>query len=121
MGVRELQAEAKRRDLGTSRSKAELIQRLTAADEIGGSLIPAEDAPAADHFPQADAALPSAGPFRQAFPAGPEGPGEDEHLAYRQATIQAAIDAGCTVRGDAYRTGTVDGFEVYEVRVRAGG
>lgn len=57
--------------------------------------------------------------FRQTFPAGPEGPDEEEHLAYRQTTRQAAVEAGLVPRGDAYRTGTVDGHEVYEVRVRA--
>ncbi|MEU1309502.1 hypothetical protein ABZ419_11490 [Streptomyces cinnamoneus] len=52
------------------------------------------------------------------FPAGPEGPDEEEHLAYRQAVIQAALAAGHTPRGDAYRVGTIDGHEVYEVRLR---
>lgn len=126
MSIRQLQAECKERGLPSGRAKSELIDRLTADDATNAEALatpetPAETAPAHRADPPPDVVSGSAGrrTFRQTFPAGPEGPGEEEHLAYRQSTLQAAVDAGLTPRGDAHRVGTVDGHEVYEVPVRA--
>lgn len=133
----ELQQECKNRGLPSGRSKAELVQRLTDDDAAGGETAPSD--PETETAPepgdeQPDAAGQQPGPEAQAvtpdpdsapaptvirctFPAGREGPGEEEHLAYRQTTIQTAVDQGLTPRGDAYRVGTVDRHEVYEVAV----
>jgi hypothetical protein len=58
------------------------------------------------------------GVFRQDFEAEPGGPDEETHLAYRQATIQAAVEAGHAPRGDARLAVIADGRWVYEVAVR---
>lgn len=123
MGVRELQAEAKSRGLATSRVRAELIQRLTdhdAAKPADAPQAPAGDAPADEAVPPPEPAGAPAGPraFRRDFEAEAGGPDEETHLAYRQATVQAALEAGHLPRGDARLTATVDGRWVYEVSVR---
>lgn len=124
MSTRELQEECRRRGLPSGRAKTELVERLTEHDTE------AADAPAMPQAPAPNAPLPSVSPGDRAhsvpapvvqrlqFPAGPEGPDEEEHLAYRQAVIQAALKAGRIPRGDAYRVGTAGGYEVYEVRLR---
>lgn len=134
--IRQLQQECKARGLPSGRAKAELVQRLADVDAAGEQVLPqatqtaapeapAEAIPSPDTFPLSAPADPSAGllvapnRWRCEFPAGAEPPGEEDHLAYRQHTIQAAIDAGHTPRGDAFRTGTADGRDVYEVHVRA--
>jgi hypothetical protein len=49
---------------------------------------------------------------------GPGGLDDATHTALRQQTRDAAIAAGHTPRGDAYRVGTTAAGEVYEVNVR---
>ncbi|MFD9248505.1 hypothetical protein ACFVZP_01090 [Streptomyces bottropensis] len=56
--------------------------------------------------------------FRQTFDAEPGGPDEETHLAYRQATVQGAIEAGLSPRGDARLAENSGGVWVYEVSVR---
>lgn len=118
MSVQELRAESQRRGLGTARARADLIQRLT--DDDAASDTPAEDGPADEAVPLPELASSPAGPraFRQDFAAEAGGPDEETHLAYREATVQAAIEAGHLPRGDARLTATVDGRWVYEVSVR---
>lgn len=124
MSTRELQEECRRRGLPSARAKADLVERLTdhdsaLADEPAALQAPAPGEPPASTPPGDRSHLPTAPAVQQMrFPAGPEGPDEEEHLAYRQAVIQAALAAGHTPRGDAYRVGTIDGHEVYEVRLR---
>ncbi|MFF4346804.1 SAP domain-containing protein [Streptomyces sp. NPDC001530] len=118
MSVQELRAESVRRGLGTARARADLIQRLTDRDAAPDSS--AGDAPVDEAVPAPAPASAPAGPraFRQDFEAEPGGPDEETHLAYRQATIRAATEAGHTPRGDARLAATVDGRWVYEVSVR---
>lgn len=128
MNVQELRAECQRRDLGTARSRAELIQRLTDNDTHQPAeqlpeeqpTTPAEESPADTAPPSPEPATSPAGPhaFRETFQAEPGGPDEETHLAYRQATIQAATEAGHTPRGDARLAEIADGCWVYEVSVR---
>jgi hypothetical protein len=135
MSTRDLQEECRRRGLPSGRVKAELVQRLTDADaaetvsaddDFDDNAHPADSPDAvdetADPEPVQPASAPPAAPgvFRLDFQAEAGGPDEESHLAYRQATIQAAIEAGHVPRGDAYRTGTVDGREVYEVATGGG-
>lgn len=130
MSTRELQEECRRRGLPSGRVKAELAQRLTDADaevvsaddDFADELLPAGETDAADPEPvQPVSALPATpGVFRLDFEAEAGGPDEETHLACRQATLQAASEAGYVPRGDAYRTGTVDGREVYEVATGGG-
>lgn len=56
--------------------------------------------------------------YRCQFLARPDGPSEAEHLDYRRRTREAAVAEGLSPRGDARRTGTVDGHEVYEISIR---
>jgi len=125
MSVQELRAESMRRGLGTARARADLIQRLTDHDATEQQTATPPEAPVGDSQASAIAAPPgpastSTGPrtFRREFEAEPDGPDEETHLAYRQATVQAAIEAGHTPRGDARLASTVDGRWVYEVSVR---
>lgn len=130
MGVQELRAESQRRGLGTARAKADLIQRLTDHDaEQGGSVEDdfADDAelsggPAESAEPaESDAIEPAPAPirsFRKTFQAEPDGPDEETHLAYRESTLQAAIEAGLTPRGDARLAEAKNGVWVYEILVR---
>lgn len=130
MSAPQLRAESQRRGLGTARSRAELIERLTSddtANDAGAAEdfddlppTPAEETPATQAAPPPEPAVSPAGPhaYRMTFPAEPGGPDEETHLAYRQATVQAAIDAGHTPRGDARLAATTDGRWVYEVSVR---
>lgn len=135
MPTRELQEECRRRGLPSGRIKAELVARLTEADEAGdGSAeddfvddIPQQSTPEAPGETVATVEEPAATPpsgavvssvFHLDFPAEPGGPHEEDHARYRQATIQAAADAGLVPRGDARLAATVDGRWVYEVLVR---
>jgi hypothetical protein len=138
MTARQLQEECRRRGLPTARAKADMVQRLTDADATAadgseddfadGSVpeapttAPVNDTAEPEPVTPPPTAKPPAatppGVVQLTFPAGPEGPDGTEHLANRQAVLQAARDAGWEPRGDAYRTGTVDGRHVYEVRVR---
>lgn len=121
LSVQELREACQARGLGTARSKAELIQRLTDHDSkqdveaVTKLVIPAADMQDQRITPEPVA---PATVFRKAFPAEPGGPDEETHLAYRQATIQAAVDAGHAARGDARLAETSDGMWVYEVLVR---
>lgn len=138
MGVQELRAECQRRGLGTARARADLIQRLTADDAQGDAAFeddfadsaetaeeaasgnePADPVDAAS-VASAEPAIASVSPgtFRQEFQAEPGGPDEETHLACRDATRQAAIEAGYTPRGDARLAATVEGRWVYEILVR---
>lgn len=132
MATRDLQEECRRRGLPSGRVKAELVQRLTDADADAGSADDDFDDSTAGSThvvdetahpePVQPASAPPAEPsppgvFRLDFAAEAGGPDEETHLAYRQATLQAAVEAGLVPRGDAYRTGTVDGRELYEVAV----
>lgn len=131
MSTRDLQEECRRRGLPSGRVKAELVARLVEADgaevvsaddDFDDNAHPADSTDAVDETadPEPVSPQPAApGVFRLDFQAEAGGPDEEAHLAYRQATIQAAIEAGHLPRGDAYRTGTVDGREVYEVAVEA--
>jgi len=143
----QLQAECKRRGLPSGRVKAELVERLAAADaeeprpddDFADAAMTVEDEPETvvnEMFPQPEqtapqpiapqrtVSVPDPAPgvppsvFQHTFPAIPEGPNDDQHAAFRAQTRQAAAEAGLTVRGDARRVGTVDGREVYEVSVR---
>jgi len=114
MSVQELREACQARGLGTARSRAELIQRLT--DSGGDSAEPT----AAPESPASPTAV-VAGAFQQAFTAEAGGPDEETHLAYREATIRAAAEAGFQTRGDARRAATRDGMWVYEVSVRQAG
>ena len=133
MGVQELRAESQRRGLGTARSKADLIQRLTEHDaqqnttaeddfteDAAPSGAPAKPTPAAE--PEATARADSAPApiraFRKTFQAEPGGPDEETHLACRDATRQAALEAGLTPRGDARLAAASDDVWVYEILVR---
>lgn len=123
MSVQELRDETQSRGLGTARSKADLIQRLTDHDDAQLPATPA-DAPAADaqadeaDLPAEPAGAPAPRAFRQEFAAEPGGPDEETHLAHREATLQAALDAGHVTRGDARLTATTGGRWVYEVLIR---
>ena len=79
MSVSELRAESVRRGLGTARSRADLIQRLTDHDRAGAPEAETAEAPA--ETPQEETTPPSAagplaspGPFRKTFDAEPGGP-----------------------------------------------
>jgi hypothetical protein len=139
MTMRELQEECRRRGLPSGRAKAELVQRLTDADtaEAGsadddfndGGMLAADLTAAVNETVEPEPVLPQPKPratavpmglFRMDFDAEPDGPDEETHLAYRQATTQAARDAGAVPRGDAYLAATTGGRWVYEVRVRQG-
>lgn len=129
MSVQELRAECQARGLGTARSRANLIQRLTDSDNEHDAtlkvLSTAPTDPADDTVP-----APISGPdyvlpvravprvFQQTFDAEPGGPDEETHLANRQTTIQAAVEAGYRTRGDARLADTRNGQWVYEVAVR---
>lgn len=125
MTAGELQEECARRGLPSSRAaKAVMVQRLldhdteqqTAPDQTGTA------APASTTSEPA-AVAPAVAPvtaFRKMFNAELDGPDEETHLAYRQATIQAAAEAGLIPRGDARLADTRDGVWVYEVSVRQG-
>lgn len=135
MTAGELQAECARRGLPSSRAaKAVMAQRLADHDagsegaqesaevvEVAISVTP-ETVPAlfsdADAGPDADAGRAAPPVFRQTFDAEPGGPDEETHLAYRQATVQGAIEAGLSPRGDARLADNRDGVWVYEVSVR---
>ncbi len=133
MTAGELQKECARRGLPSSRAaKAVMAQRLTDHDagseaaqesaevvEVAISVTP-ETVPAlfADPDPDPDAGRAAPHVFRQTFDAEPGGPDEETHLAYRQATVQGAIEAGLSPRGDARLADNRDGMWVYEVSVR---
>lgn len=126
MSVQELRDETQGRGLGTARSKADLIQRLTDHDAAQPPATPAAPEAPADNAEADEAVLPAepadapAGPrsFRQEFPAEPGGPDEETHLAQREATLQAAQDAGHVTRGDARLVSTTGGRWVYEILIR---
>lgn len=126
MSVQELRAESQRRGLGTARARADLIARLTDNDNahdgaFEDDFAEPETASSADPVQPVSALPPTPlppGVFRLDFEAEPGGPDEETHLAYRQATLQAAVDAGHMPRGDARLAETVDGRWVYEVLVR---
>ncbi|MFF8482334.1 SAP domain-containing protein [Streptomyces antibioticus] len=113
MSVQELREACQARGLGTARSRADLIQRLAGHDARRG---PEDTVQAPIGSPEF--VIPAS--FTTTFPAEPDGPDEETHLAHRQATIQAAAAAGLVPRGDARRAATRDGVWVYEVSVRRG-
>lgn len=128
-----LQEECARRGLPSSRAaKAVMVQRLrdhdaetAAADETPRGGLVEQHAPQDEDTVPAPLSLPAhavaAEPvraFRKTFEAEPGGPDEETHLAYRQATIQAAADAGLSPRGDARLAENSGGVWVYEVSVR---
>lgn len=123
MSVSELRDACQARGLGTARSRAELIQRLTHDDAGQGDAVVVDALASPETTPAlfAEADTGSVVPqrvFRQTFDAEPGGPDEETHLAYRQATIQAAAAAGFQARGDARLASTRNGMWVYEVSVR---
>lgn len=120
MSVQELRAESQRRGLGTARARADLIQRLTDDDTNAAATaeVPADALADATAPPAQLSTATAPRAFRRDFEAEPGGPDEETHLAYRQATVQAAIEAGLIPRGDARLAATVDGRWVYEVSVR---
>lgn len=126
LSVGELRDACQARGLGTARSRAELIQRLTDHDAsaAGQGDVVVVDVPVTPETAPilfAEPETPSAAPqraFQQTFDAEPDGPDEETHLAYRQATIQAATEAGFQTRGDARLASTRDGMWVYEVSIR---
>jgi len=134
MSGSELQAECARRGLPSSRAaKAVMVQRLLDHDAQSTTADSADTPPAGGVIEGAQPAdtdtvpAPLSGPesvlptrvFQQTFPAELGGPDEETHLAYRQATLVAAADAGHQTRGDARLTAVRDGEWVYEVSVRA--
>ena len=123
MSVSELRDACQARGLGTARSRAELIQRLTDDDASQGDAVVVDVPVSPETTPAlfAEAGTRSVVPqrvFQQTFDAEPGGPDEETHLAYRQATVQAAAAAGLQTRGDARLASTRDGVWVYEVSVR---
>jgi hypothetical protein len=127
LSVGELREACQARGLGTARSRAELIQRLTDADAehrqpslAEGERVLSGDAVRGAAETAAFEPPTTAGPFvfRKTFDAEPDGPDEETHLAYRQGTIDAAAKAGLTPRGDARLAETGHGVWVYEVSVR---
>lgn len=122
MTAGDLQEECARRGLPSSRAaKAVMVQRLLDDDseqKTQGETKPETHGPVAAGAPPAAASVRS---FRKAFDAELGGPDEETHLAYRQATIQAAAEAGLIPRGDARLADTRGGVWVYEVSVRQGG
>lgn len=128
LNTKQLQDECRSRGLPTGRVKAELVKRLVEDDVTGEPPVPAtEDVPVTAAVPEVTSVpkeLSAAPPvYRRTFPAGREGPGEQEHLDYRLRTYEAALAAGLDPRGGplgAHRVGTVDGREVYEIRIRRG-
>ena len=128
MSIRELQEECRRRGLPSGRVKAELVERLTGHDaDEGPSLADGDyalsstavrEAAAEANLELPEAPAPRA--FRLEFPAELGGPDEEVHLACRQATVQAAIEAGLIPRGDARLAQVQGDVWVYEVSVRAG-
>lgn len=133
MGVQELRAESQRRGLGTARARADLIQRLTDhdaqhegtfEDDFTEGVVPS-DAPAeltasaeTGTAARADSSPAPIRAFRKTFTAEFGGPDEETHLAYREATRQAAVEAGLIPRGDARLAEAGDGVWVYEISVR---
>lgn len=133
MTTRQLQELCRSRGVPTSRAKADMVARLTADDSLpdvslteGEFVLSASAVRAvgaqADHHGLGDTPnseqLVAPGTFQMTFPATDGGPDDEEHLANRQATLQAAREAGFETRGDAHRTGTVGGQHVYVVGVR---
>ncbi|MEV0220890.1 SAP domain-containing protein [Streptomyces sp. NPDC050704] len=152
MTTPQLQAECKRRGLPSGRVKAELVERLTAADTEDEAVPVAESPDVADssdtptvilsdgeQVPQPDVTVdaqpdllpPAPEPFethepepaapasfRRTWLLGPGGLDEATHTQLRQQTREAAVAAGHTPRGDAYRVGTTADGEVYEINVR---
>ncbi|MFI5473204.1 hypothetical protein ACIA6D_23560 [Streptomyces cacaoi] len=128
-----LQEECARRSLPSSRAaKAVMMQRLldddatrTEAPSEQGDIVPAPTEAVNDSAtPEPVVTPPAAAPvsvFRKTFDAEPGGPDEETHLAYRQDILQAAANAGLTVRGDARLAESSGGVWVYEVSVRQGG
>lgn len=137
MSGSELQEECARRGLPSSRAaKAVMVQRLLDHDAEndspsaqpygeGGVLTPALTEAVNDSgAPEPVVGPPTAAPIRvftKTFPAEPDGPDEETHLAYRQATLAAATDAGYQTRGDARLAAIRDGDWVYEASVRQAG
>ena len=131
---KQLQDECRRRGLPTGRMKAEMVQRLADYDVAQADdgtddfdepiALPPAEAQTANAPDGPDPEMPAPvgpstpGVHQCRFPAKSEGPTEPEHADYRRRTLDDAVALGLNPRGDAYRTGTVDGFEVYEVRVR---
>ena len=74
------------------------------------------DGPAPLPDPAPEGPVPTS--YRCSFLARPDGPSEAEHLDYRRRTRDAAVGEGLSPRGDARRTGTVDGHEMYEISIR---
>lgn len=142
MSGSELQEECARRNLPSSRAaKAVMVKRLlddddaeqpppgavvSSPDEAAGDVVPAlltgpESVIPARVIQDMQIGLAAAEPvrvFTKTFPAEPGGPDEETHLAYRQATLTAAADAGHHTRGDARLAAVRDGEWVYEVSVR---
>lgn len=146
MTTPQLQAECKRRGLPSGRVKAELVARLTEAgavdedsadDDFGSAveveladgehvirpdvpvtaqpdLLPPAPEPFEPHEPEP--AAPST--FRATWTLGPGGLDDATHTTLRQQTHDAAVAAGHTPRGGAYRVGTTADGEVYEISVR---
>lgn len=144
MSGSELQQECARRGLPSSRAaKAVMVQRLLdddAEQPPSGGIVGSSDEAAVDAVPALLAGPESVIParviqdmqiglataepirvFQQTFDAEPGGPDEETHLAYRQATLAAAADAGYQTRGDARLAAVRDGEWVYEVSVRQAG
>lgn len=128
MTAGELQKECARRGLPSSRAaKAVMVQRLADhdAEQEQPSLSDGERVLSGDAVRKAatEAAFepPATEPvraFRKTFEAEHGGPDEETHLAYRQATVQGAIEAGLSPRGDARLAEDSAGVWVYEVSVR---
>ena len=74
--------------------------------------------PLPGHLPGPVPTEPAPTSYRCQFLARPDGPSEAEHLDYRRRTRAAAESEGFSPRGDARRTGTMDGHEVYEISIR---
>ncbi|MGY6019588.1 SAP domain-containing protein [Streptomyces spinosirectus] len=108
-------------DEGAAAQSEDDATALESEDDDGSAAPPADATPPAEATPAADeqpaAALPP-GVFRMDFPAEPDGPDEETHLANRQTVLAAAAGEGLTTRGDARLVSTRDDRWTYEVLVR---
>ncbi|QQM45196.1 SAP domain-containing protein [Streptomyces liliifuscus] len=95
-------------------SDGEQVPQPDVTVEAQPDLLPPTPEPFDTHDPKP--AAPSS--FRRTWQLGPGGLDEATHAELRRQTRDAAIAAGHTTRGDAYRVGTTADGEVYEINVR---
>jgi hypothetical protein len=132
MSARELQQACRDRGLPTARDKDTMIARLVEADgtqetgdtveaALGGpeSVLSAPLARTAG-FSVDDKPQPAPAVWQERYPVHEGGLTDAEHTVNRAAVAAAAAAHGYQTLGDGHRTGTVDGWHVYEVHLRRG-